>query len=138
MQQLLNTQVRCIVSSMLLAGVLTLPHYAHGQEADFVYDDELWDEYGKNEDPWEPMNRAIFRFNETVDRWTLKPLAQGYQKVTPDVLEDGVHNVFRNLGETHNLVNNLLQFKLRDAGVDTARFFFNTTFGLFGFFDVAT
>lgn len=138
MQQLLKTPLRCMVSSVLLVGALSLSNTALAEELDFVYDDEAWDEFGENEDPWEPMNRAIFRFNETVDRWTLKPLAQGYQKVTPDVVEDGVHNVFRNIGETHNLVNNLLQFKLRDAGIDTARFFFNTTFGLLGFFDVAT
>ncbi|HHX35411.1 MAG TPA: VacJ family lipoprotein [Gammaproteobacteria bacterium] len=100
--------------------------------------DGVWEDFGENEDPWESMNRAVFRFNDTLDRWALKPIAKGYQKVTPDVVEDGVHNVFRNLGEVKNLANNLLQFKLHDAGVDTARFLFNSSFGLLGFFDVAT
>ncbi|WP_369959145.1 VacJ family lipoprotein [Pseudomonas benzenivorans] len=90
------------------------------------------------EDPWEGLNRAIFRFNDTLDTYALKPLAQGYQTVTPDFLEDGVHNVFGNLGDVGNLANDLLQGKFHDAGVDTGRVIFNTTFGLLGFFDVAT
>ena len=68
----------------------------------------------------------------------MKPLAQGYQAVTPQFLEDGVHNVFGNIGDVGNLANNLLQGKLEAAGVDTSRVLFNTTFGLLGFFDVAT
>ena len=90
------------------------------------------------EDPWESINRPIFRFNDTLDTYALKPVARGYQAVTPQFLEDGVHNVFSNIGEVGNLANNLLQGKLHDAGVDTSRLIFNTTFGLLGFFDVAS
>ena len=90
------------------------------------------------EDPWEGVNRAVFRFNDTVDTYTLKPLAQGYQKVTPGFLEDGIGNVFSNLGDVVVLTNDLLQGKVRDAGIDTSRILFNTTFGVLGFFDVAT
>ena len=42
------------------------------------------------------------------------------------------------MGEVRNLTNNLLQGKLHAAGVDTARLLFNSTFGLLGFFDVAS
>lgn len=91
-----------------------------------------------NPDPWEPVNRVVFSFNDTVDRFTLKPLARVYDTVTPDVVDDGVSNFFANLAEPKNLVNNTLQGKFRDAGVDTARFLFNTTLGLGGVFDVAT
>ena len=89
------------------------------------------------EDPWERFNRPIFRFNDTVDTYALKPIAQGYRAVTPQFLEDGVHNVFGNIGDVGNLANNLLQGKLHNAGVDTGRLIFNTTFGVLGFFDVA-
>jgi len=89
------------------------------------------------EDPWEGFNRPIFRFNDTVDTYALKPIAQGYRAVTPQFLEDGVHNVFGNIGDVGNLANNLLQGKLHNAGVDTGRLIFNTTFGVLGFFDVA-
>lgn len=89
------------------------------------------------DDPWEGFNRPIFRFNDTVDSYALKPIAQGYRAVTPQFVEDGVHNVFGNIGDVGNLANNLLQGKLHNAGVDTSRLIFNTTFGLLGFFDVA-
>ncbi|OWJ97478.1 hypothetical protein B6S59_04135 [Pseudomonas sp. A46] len=90
------------------------------------------------EDPWEGFNRAMFRFNDTLDTYALKPIAKGYQAVTPQFLEDGVHNVFNNIGDVGNLANDLFQLKLHNAGVDTGRLVFNTTFGLLGFFDVAT
>ncbi|MCW3150401.1 VacJ family lipoprotein [Stutzerimonas stutzeri] len=90
------------------------------------------------EDPWEGFNRAVFRFNDTLDTYTLKPLAKGYQKVTPTFLEDGIGNVFRNLDDVVVLTNDLLQGKVHEAGIDTSRILFNTTFGLLGFFDVAT
>ncbi|RMQ50063.1 VacJ-like lipoprotein [Pseudomonas cichorii] len=90
------------------------------------------------EDPWEGVNRAIFRFNDTVDTYTLKPIAQGYQYIAPQFVEDGVHNFFNNIGDVGNLANNILQAKPAAAGVDTARLIFNTTFGLLGFIDVGT
>ncbi|NBA93773.1 VacJ family lipoprotein [Pseudomonas sp. R5(2019)] len=90
------------------------------------------------DDPWESINRPIFRFNDTVDTYALKPIAQGYQAVTPQFLEDGVHNIFNNIGDVGNLANNVLQLKPQAAGVDTARLIFNTTFGVLGFFDVGT
>ncbi|MFQ6571771.1 MlaA family lipoprotein [Pseudomonas sp. UM16] len=90
------------------------------------------------EDPWESINRPIFTFNDTVDTYALKPLAKGYQAVTPQFLEDGIHNMFLNLGDVTNLANNILQLKPHAAGVDTARLIVNTTFGLGGFFDVGT
>jgi len=90
------------------------------------------------DDPWEAVNRPIFRFNDTVDTYALKPIAQGYQWVTPQFVQDGVHNVFQNLGDVTNLANNILQLKPRAAGIDTARLIVNTTFGLGGFFDVGT
>ena len=90
------------------------------------------------EDPWEGVNRAIFTFNDKVDTYTLKPLAQGYQKITPNVVEDGIGNIFSNLGDVVVLINDLLQDKVRDAGIDTSRILFISTFGVLGLFDVAT
>jgi phospholipid-binding lipoprotein MlaA len=91
-----------------------------------------------DEDPWEGVNRAIFRFNDTLDTYALKPIAQGYEFITPQFLEDGIHNMFKNVGDVTNLANDVLQAKPAAAGVDTARLIFNTTFGLAGFFDVGT
>lgn len=90
------------------------------------------------EDPWEGVNRVIFRFNDTVDTYGLKPIAKGYQYVTPQFVQDGVHNFFKNIGEVSNLANDVLQAKPHAAGVDTARLIVNTTFGLLGVIDVGT
>jgi phospholipid-binding lipoprotein MlaA len=90
------------------------------------------------DDPWESVNRPVYQFNDFVDTYALKPIAQGYDYVTPQFLEDGIHNMFRNVGDVTNLFNNILQAKPHAAGVDTARILFNTTFGLAGFFDVGT
>lgn len=91
-----------------------------------------------DEDPWEGFNRSIFAFNDTLDTYALKPLAQGYQFITPRRVQDGIHNVFNNLGEVKNLANNALQAKFHSAGVDTSRFLLNSTLGLVGMIDVAT
>lgn len=90
------------------------------------------------DDPWEGVNRVVFKFNDTLDTYALKPLAQGYQFITPQFLEDGIHNIYQNFGDVRNLVNDVLQAKPHSAGVDTARVLMNTTLGLGGFFDVGT
>ena len=97
-----------------------------------------YNEAAVNPDPWEQVNRAIFRFNDTLDTYTLKPVARTYNRFMPQPLNDGVSNVFSNLSEPRNLVNNTLQGKFHDAGVDVARFLLNTTLGVVGVFDVAT
>lgn len=106
--------------------------------ADENWQEEDWGVHASVEDPWEHWNRKVFALNETLDRWALRPVAVGYQKITHPQIRRGVRNVFNNLGEGKNLVNNLLQAKFHDAGVDTARFMFNTSFGVLGIFDVAT
>jgi len=90
-----------------------------------------------NVDPWEGFNRKIFAFNDTLDRYLLKPVAKGYQTVTPDPIEHAFSNAFSNLKEVRNIVNDLLQGKLSQASNDTGRLLVNTTLGLAGFFDVA-
>ena len=94
--------------------------------------------YASDDDPLEPMNRAIFEFNEVVDDNVLKPIAKGYKYITPDPVEIGISNFFSNLGEVGTITNDLLQLKFTQAGKDTMRFILNSTLGLFGIFDVAT
>lgn len=90
------------------------------------------------EDPWENYNRAIFRFNEGMDALLLKPIAQGYDTVTPDPVQKGVSNFFNNLLEVTNITNNLLQGKWDQTASSTFRFLINSTAGWFGIFDVAS
>jgi len=90
------------------------------------------------DDPWEGFNRTMFGFNKFADTYLLKPVAKGYDWVTPDPVDDGVSNVFDNLGETKNFLNDVLQFKFADAGTDVMRFVINSTVGVLGIFDVAS
>lgn len=92
----------------------------------------------RDADPWEGLNRRVFAFNEFLDRNFLKPVAKGYQKITPQFVDDGVSNVFNNLGEVPSFVNHVLQGRLPEAGLDGGRFAVNTTLGLVGVFDVAS
>jgi phospholipid-binding lipoprotein MlaA len=89
-------------------------------------------------DPFEPMNRAVFNFNDGLDRYVAVPVAKGYQKVTPQPLRTAVSNFFSNLGDLTNAANALLQLKITDATEDIVRFAFNSTFGLGGLLDWAT
>lgn len=88
-------------------------------------------------DPYENWNRKVFAFNDAVDRWFLRPVAQGYRTVTPDLVDRGITNFFNNLTEIRNFTNSLLQLKGESAVVAFGRFTYNTVFGLGGFFDVA-
>lgn len=88
-------------------------------------------------DPWQSYNRAMFSFNDTVDRYTLKPLAKGYVFITPKFVRTGVSNVLSNVGEVPSILNGILQGKPEKAGRDTGRLLINSTLGLAGIFDVA-
>ncbi len=88
-------------------------------------------------DPLEPLNRLFFHFNDKLYFWLLKPAAQGYSAVVPEDVRIGVRNVFDNAATPVRVVNNLLQLKLKSAGIEMLRFCANTFFGIGGLFDVA-
>ncbi|TAN76905.1 MAG: VacJ family lipoprotein [Gallionella sp.] len=89
-------------------------------------------------DPLEPFNRGVYQFNDTVDKAITKPVAQGYNAVMPVPGKIMVSNFFSNLDDFIVAVNDLLQFKFSQAASDGSRFLFNSTFGVFGLFDVAS
>lgn len=89
-------------------------------------------------DPFEQINRVTYRFNEKADEWVLRPVAVTYDRVTPPPIQWGIGNFFSNLGEPVRSVNNVLQAKPRQAVTDLGRFALNSTFGILGFFDLAT
>jgi phospholipid-binding lipoprotein MlaA len=108
-------------------------------------EDDFYDPFAKEDegggeedyDPWEPMNTKIFEFNRQLDKWVLKPVAQGYDFVVPDRLQVGIHNFFYNVRFPPRFFNNVFQGKLKGAGIEVSRFLINTTVGLAGFIDVA-
>jgi phospholipid-binding lipoprotein MlaA len=95
------------------------------------------DESG-GEDPIEGLNRKIFWLNDELDVWVLEPAGRGWDWVMPDVVQRSVSNFFLNLRFPIVAVNDLLQGKPKDTGVDIARFLVNTTAGVAGFLDPAT
>jgi phospholipid-binding lipoprotein MlaA len=90
-----------------------------------------------DKDPWEKFNRKVFKFNDTLDHYALKPVATGYKKVTPTWFRTGVGNFFANVEQPITVVNQLLQGKPKESGLDACRFVVNTVFGVVGLFDVA-
>lgn len=93
---------------------------------------------GDPRDPLEPMNRAIYSFNDGVDKVVMKPLAQAYQAVFPAVVRTGISNVFSNINDIVVALNNLLQGKIGPAFSDISRVMVNSTIGVLGIIDVAT
>lgn len=89
-------------------------------------------------DPLEGFNRAMFSFNDGVDKVALKPVAQAYDTVVPGPVQTGIGNFFGNIGDLWSSINQLLQGRI-EQGVSTfMRVAINTTFGLGGVLDVAT
>lgn len=89
-------------------------------------------------DPFEPYNRAMFTFNDTVDRVALKPAATAYKRVLPQFVQTGVNNFFGNLSDIWSGANNLMQGKGHDGLSDLARVALNSTVGMLGLVDVAS
>ncbi len=89
-------------------------------------------------DPWEPFNRRMYYFNAKLDHYVLLPVSKGYKAVVPDPVEKGVHNFFKNLGDVKNFTNSALQGSTKKSLISFNRFVINSTFGIFGIFDVAT
>lgn len=88
-------------------------------------------------DPLEPVNRAVFAFNQVVDGLVLEPAAELYGLVTPRPVRTGVRNLLDHLASPVVFANDLLQGERERAGVTLGRFMINTTLGLFGVYDMA-
>lgn len=93
--------------------------------------------YREANDPWEPMNRKIFAFNMTADKYVLRPIAKGYRAVTTAGFRLKARTFLGNLKTPLTVINDILQFNLKNAGKDLARFIINSTLGFFGVYDVA-
>lgn len=89
-------------------------------------------------DPWEPLNRQVHAFNMSADRAVLRPVAKGYQAVTPAPVRTGVRNFFANLRSPVVILNLLLQGRPGESLEHFERFFVNTVYGVGGLFDLAS
>lgn len=123
---------RAIAAAFFLCSFSVLPAAAQSN------DDPFADDVQPVSDPLEPVNRAIYRFNETFDDYIAEPVARGYDRVVPGPVKRSVANFFDNLGYPVVIVSDLMQGRVLDGAADTARFLVNTTVGVAGLFDVAT
>ena len=89
-------------------------------------------------DPMEPLNRAVFNFNDGVDRAILQPVATAYDQAIPSPVKTGVRNFFGNIADVWSVANNLLQFKLKESLETFMRVSVNSTFGFGGVLDIGT
>lgn len=89
-------------------------------------------------DPFEPLNRGVYRFNEVVDEAVAKPVATAYRDVVHEQIRNRVRNFFSNIGDIFIGVNDGLQGKFYEGFESWMRFAFNSTIGIFGIHDVAS
>ncbi|MGD0190181.1 MAG: VacJ family lipoprotein [Rhizomicrobium sp.] len=89
-------------------------------------------------DPFEPMNRAVFTFDEKFDKYVVLPAAGFYLGYVPVPIRKGLHNAVANLNSPVTFANDLFQGEVGQAGRTLGRFGLNSTVGLGGLVDVAT
>jgi phospholipid-binding lipoprotein MlaA len=90
------------------------------------------------DDPLETVNRATYAFNNTLDHYVARPAAKGYRAALPQEIQNGIRNFFDNLTYPTVIINDALQGKVKQSGLDLTRFLVNTTFGIAGFLDPAS
>ncbi len=100
-------------------------------------DPEALAEFQEINDPGERVNRAIFGFNQGLDKAVIKPVTGAYRAVAPDPVRRSVHNFLENLGSPVTFFNNILQGEFKRAMTTAGRFIVNSTAGLLGLLDQA-
>jgi len=88
-------------------------------------------------DPYEKFNRVIFSFNDTLDKYLLKPVAILYNRIVPRPMVKGIRNFFFNIDTIPTVANDLLQANFYQASRDSWRLAINSTVGVLGLFDIA-
>jgi len=90
----------------------------------------------RQDDPIEPVNRAIFQVNRVLDGLILEPAARIYRMVAPQFVRTGVTNFLANLRTPVVFVNDVLQGEAKRAELTLGRFMFNTIVGVGGLIDI--
>ena len=111
-------RIYLLLASLVLSGCATTGHY-------------------NPNDPLESVNRGIYKFNDTLDKAIIKPVAKAYNAALPEPAKNMVTNFFSNLDDVIVTLNSLLQLKFAQAASDGSRVVFNSTFGIFGLFNFA-
>ncbi len=118
-----------LLLSTLLAGCATAPPHS---------DTAAYQAYQEQNDPIEPTNRFFYKVNDKLDRYAIKPVAQGYVAITTPGIRNHAGDFITNIGEPARLINFMAEGKSRAAGTSMMRFLLNSTIGIGGIFDPAT
>lgn len=126
----------CFCCLAIWFGSITMA-FAQGVTPDdpLAFEEEL--AMGLTSDPLESINRVFFNFNDKFYFWMLKPISQGYAYVVAENVRICLRSFLKNLFAPVRIVNNLLQGKIVDTGIETARFVINSTVGVLGLVDPA-
>lgn len=118
----------CLPAAVVLAGALSgcAAHNSAENEA-----------LGIN-DPNEPFNRHVHSFNKGFDELVLRPVAVGYDAVTPGLFRLLIRNALNHLELPRDFANHVLVADLPAAGRTLGRFGVNTLLGAGGFLDPAS
>ena len=119
-------------SSAMRSGADTNDIAASDPDAEAIYE-QKW-----ARDPWEGFNRTIHRFNNAADRWVLRPVAVGYDTITPASVQAGISRFFANLRIPATALNQALQGRPKHAAQSLGRLVVNSTVGIGGLFDPAS
>jgi len=125
-----------VLCAVVLAGCASTKGDRHKPVASAEVEAQASEPENNEHDPFEKVNRVMFKFNVKVDKYVAKPIAKGYRRVIPKPVRKGISNFFSNLREPIVIVNDLLQGKFKQAGSDLGRFLMNSTVGFFGLLDV--
>jgi len=111
------------------------------ESVDEAFADDFEDAFEKEQitvaDPLEPINRAIFAFNDKLYFWVLQPATKAFKAVVPEEIRTSTGNALRNIKAPIRIANSILQGKFKQAGTEFGRFFINSTAGVLGFGDPA-
>lgn len=139
-----SNDIRSIKKGILVAQADTVTDTDVPDESEMYDDEDIMDDLGPVEplvsiaDPFEPVNRFFFHFNDKLYFWFLKPVSTGYKAIVPEPARIGVRNFFHNLGFPIRFVNCVFQGKFKGAGYEVGRFLINSTLGVAGFMDSAS
>ena len=127
MRSMTNAAMLCVAIGWLAFTVLT------GCATTKSADSEVSDH-----DPFESVNRRIYRANDLADRKIAKPVTEAYVSYTPRPIRETVSNFFDNVAYPSVILNDVLQGKVTQGLEDLGRFVVNSTFGFLGIWDMAT
>lgn len=134
-------KIRFLRLCLLCSGLVLWMQFGLLHADEFLSEEDLFEDAPAEvvviSDPIEPVNRAIFHFNDRIYTYLVDPVSELYQRFTPALVREGILNFFDNLKYPVRLSGNLLQGRFMEASLESERFLLNSTVGLLGILNPA-